>query len=82
MGNNPPVHEIRFGRIKACIWKNETQKGDRFSVTLSRLYKDGDEWKESSSFDRDDLPLVMKVSDQCHTWIFENGSTDRKEDAA
>ena len=80
MANKPPVHEIRFGRIKACIWKNETQNGDRYSVTLARLYKDGDDWKESSSFDRDDLPLVMKASDQCHSWIFENGSSNRKED--
>ena len=65
-----PVHEIRIGRIKATIWENETQNGTRHNVTVSRLYKDGDEWKDSASFGRDDLPLVAKVADQAHSYIF------------
>jgi hypothetical protein len=69
-----PVHEIRLGRIRAAIWENETQSGTRHNVTVTRLYKDGDEWKDSSSFGRDDLPLVAKVLDRCHSWIFEHGS--------
>ena len=67
-----PVHEVRLGRIRAAIWENETQKGTRHNVTVSRLYKDGDDWKDSSSFGRDDLPLVAKVCDQAHSWIFEH----------
>lgn len=66
-----PVHEIRLGRIRAAIWENGTQTGTRYNVTVSRLYKDGDDWKDSSSFGRDDLPLVAKVCDQAHSWIFE-----------
>src|SRR5690606_22683302 len=54
-----PVHEVRLGRIKAAVWENQTQNGTRHNVTLSRLYKDGDQWKDSASFGRDDLPLVM-----------------------
>jgi len=68
-----PIHEIRFGRIKAAIWENETQNGMMFNVTISRLYKDGNQWKDSSSFGRDDLPLVAKVVDMVHTWIFTQG---------
>ncbi len=73
-----PVHEVRLGRIKAAIWENETQNGARHNVTLTRIYKDGEKWKDSYSFGRDDLPLVAKVADQAHTWIFENsgGSTN------
>ena len=67
---NRPVHEIRFGRIRAAIWQNETENGPRHNVTITRLYKDGDDWKDSTSFGRDDLPLVAKVCDQAHTWIF------------
>ena len=58
-----PVHEIRFGRIKATIWANEGESGVRHSVQLRRLYKDGDDWKTTDSFDRDDLLLVAKVAD-------------------
>lgn len=78
-----PVHEVRFGRVKAAIWENETQNGAMYNVTLSRTYRDGDQWKDSASFSRDDLPLVVKVADLCHTWIFqhkpdENGSEPNK----
>ena len=65
-----PVQEIRLGRIRAAIWENQTQTGTRHNVTVSRLYKDGDQWKDSTSFGRDDLPLVAKVLDRCHDWIF------------
>lgn len=74
-----PVHEIRIGRIKATIWENDTQQGTRHNVSLSRIYKDGNQWKDSTSFGRDDLPLVQKVADKAHDWIYEhgvNGSTD------
>ncbi len=66
-----PIHEIRFGRIKATIWANESHDGIRHNVQIRRLYKDGDDWKSTDSFDRDDLLLVAKVADQAHTWIHE-----------
>ena len=66
-----PAHEIRLGRIKATIWENETDNGTRHNVTVSRLYKDGDQWKQTTSFGREDLPLVAKVVDLAHTWIYE-----------
>lgn len=69
---NKPVHEVRLGSIKAAIWANDTQNGTRHNVTFARLYKDGDSWKSSESFGRDDLPLVGKVADMAHSWIFEH----------
>ena len=65
-----PVHEVRVGRIRAAIWENETPNGVRHNVTISRLYKEGDTWKDTASFGRDDLPLVAKVTDLAHSWIF------------
>ncbi len=66
-----PIHEVRMGRIKAAIWENENEQAVHHNVTFSRLYKDGDEWKDSTSFGRDDLPLLAKVADLAHTWIYE-----------
>ncbi len=74
-----PVHEVRFGRIKAAIWENETQNGARHNVTVTRIYRDADEqWRDSTSFGRDDLLLVAKVVDRAHDWIYANtnGSTN------
>jgi hypothetical protein len=68
-----PVHEVRLGRIKAAIWANETDNGVRHNVTITRLYKEGEEWRTSTSFGREELPLVAKVADLAHTWIYQQG---------
>ena len=66
-----PVHEVRLGRIKAAIWENQAQGIVRHNVTIQRIYKDADDqWQTSESFGRDDLPLVAKVADLAHSWIF------------
>lgn len=70
-----PVHEVRLGRIKAAVWQNETENGVRHNVTISRLYRDGDKWKDTASFGRDDLPLVAKVADLAHSWIFAEAAS-------
>ena len=75
---NKPVEELRLGTIKAAIWQNESKNGTRYSVRITRLYKDEDEWKTSDSFGRDELPLVAKVADLAHTWIFR--ANQRSED--
>ena len=72
---NKPAHEVRLGRVKAAVWANAGESGVWFSVVFSRLYKEGDAWKRSDSFSRDDLPLVMKLADRVHTWIYEQQST-------
>lgn len=69
MNNAKPIHEVRLGSIKAAVWRNETTTGFRYNVTFSRLYKDGDQWKTTDSFGRDDLLLLRKVADQTHSWI-------------
>ena len=71
-----PVHEVRLGRIKAAVWENTTENGVRHNVTICRLYKDGTQWKDSASFGRDDLPLVIKVADQAHNWIFNQSGSE------
>ena len=71
-----------MGAIKAAIWKNDTQSGVRYNVTFSRLYKDGDEWKSTDSFGRDDLLVLAKVADHAHSWIFAQGQEEQGERAA
>jgi hypothetical protein len=66
-----PIHEIRAGLIKAYIWRKKTHSCIRHSVSVTRLYRNGDVWKESTRFGRDDIPLVRLVLDQTHTWIFQ-----------
>lgn len=68
-----------MGVVKAAIWKNDTENGVRFNVTLSRLYKDGEEWKSTDSFGRDDLLVLAKVADRAHSWIHDEASAEERE---
>ena len=70
MANQKPVDEIRIGRVKATIWRNGTDEQPRHNVTFSRLYKDGDQWKSTQSFGRNDLLVLAKVADLAHSRIF------------
>ena len=45
----------------------------RHAVTFQRVYKDGEAWKTTDSFNREDLPLLAKVADQAHTWTYQEG---------
>jgi hypothetical protein len=65
----PPVQEFRIGLLKAAIWANPTDDGVRYNVTFLRSYKDGEAWKTSNAFGRDDLLAVAKLADMAHSWI-------------
>jgi N6-adenosine-specific RNA methylase IME4 len=67
-----PAFELRRGLIKVRVWRKRTSSGLRHTVMVTRLYRNGDVWKESSRFGRDDIPLVRYVLDKAHTWIYAN----------
>jgi len=68
---NPPAHEIRLSGIRATIWRNDTENGPRFNTTFERSYRDGEEWKSSDSFGRDDLLTLGFVAQEALRWIME-----------
>jgi hypothetical protein len=71
-----PVHEIKLGCIQAAIWRNTmVGRAAWFNVSISRLYRDGEQWKTTSSMRRDDLPLVSKAAEMAYAWIWENGES-------
>ena len=55
MANLEPAHKIDLGAIKATISWNKCENGPSYSVTLTRHYKDGEDWKTTDSRGRDDL---------------------------
>jgi hypothetical protein len=64
--------------VRAAVWLNSSATSTWHSVTFGRLYKHTDDlWKTTDSFSRDDLPLVEKVSDLNHRWIYANGKQER-----
>ena len=53
-------------------------RGVPFTLSCcSRHHRDGNQWKDSASFGRDDLPQAIKVADKAHDWIFnQSGQSD------
>jgi hypothetical protein len=75
-----PVKTFRLGRIKAAVWENEADRKKFYNVTFSRTYvDDAKNYHDADSFGRDDLPLVAKLADQAHTFIFERLSELKSE---
>jgi hypothetical protein len=71
-GTKLPVKTLRLGRIKAAVWENEADRKKFYNVTFARTYvDDAKQYHDTDSFGRDDLPLVAKLADQAHTFIFE-----------
>jgi len=72
-----PAQTIRYGRLKAAIWRQESDKGSWYSVTFARAYRDQDgNWQSSGSFGRDDLLVLAKIADQAHSWIHRQLALD------
>ena len=69
-----PVFELRRGLIKVRVWRKLTKTSLRHTVTVTRLYRNGDVWKESTRYGRDDIPLVRLVLDEAHTWIYQQST--------
>ena len=68
------------GRIKAAIWENEADQKKFYNVTFARVYTgDDNQPHDADNFGRDDLPLVAKLADRAHTYIFERLAGARAE---
>lgn len=75
--NNQPVHRIRLSTISAAIFANENGEGRvYYNAQFDRSYKDGEEWKHTRSFGRDDLLNLAKVADLAHSWIHQQSQAN------
>jgi hypothetical protein len=54
----PPEYSLGIARKEQSPLALSDPKGPFYNVTVSRSYKEGDSWKSSDSFGRDDL-LVL-----------------------
>jgi integrase len=59
---NRPIDKIRIGNVTASIWRNPSEKGDFYTTTFERSYKDETgALKNSQSFPRGDLLELAKI---------------------
>ena len=65
---NKPWKVLRSSGVSASIFENsvKTKDGDvtYFKVSLTRTYRDGEEWKSTTSLSREDLPIAALLLQQ------------------
>ena len=69
--NKKPTHTLRCGNIKATIWQNVSEKGQFFSTTFSRPFKEdlSGAWRNGTSFGLNDLEALVTVAHEAKEWI-------------
>jgi len=71
--NKNPVRVIHCGAVKASIWSNARVLDDAvvelYSVRIDKSYKDGQQWKNTVTFNAEDLPKVAMVANEAYKFI-------------
>ncbi len=73
---NNPVHEIRRGLIVVRIWNKRSRKSHCYSTSIIRLFRNGADWKESSRFGPEDIPVMRLALDAAFVWMLANQEPD------
>ncbi len=80
-----PVKVIRLRGVSASIFANHAKSDGRditfHKVSIQRSYKDGEEWKQTTSLGRDDLPVVNLVLKRAWEFILDTEASRGKEEA-
>jgi len=68
--------EFKQGLIEAKVSVRQTKGEFRYTLTIVRLYRNGDQWKESTRFGRDDIPVMRLVLDEAYGWILTQQASE------
>ena len=80
MAKNEPAHKFRIGRISVVIWRNRSEQGSVWYRTeITRSWKNGDEWQESTSYNLEDLLVVSHAAMLAGSWIWDQKVAQRQD---
>ena len=78
--SNTPIKTIRLRGISAFIFENRTDRGTPFyKVVLVRTYKDGDQFKSTPTYSRDDIPILVHLANQAWDFVLLKERENRAE---
>jgi len=72
-----PAHEIRRGLIVVRIWNKPSRKSHGYTTSIVRMFRNGADWKESSRFGPEDIPVVRLALDAAFVWMLANQESDK-----
>jgi hypothetical protein len=76
---NKPALKLRDGRLNLTVWKNTTEDDKSyFSIVLVRTYKSGEDWKESTSLNPEDLLPASRLLSEAYGRILKLRREDQQ----
>lgn len=71
MSSKKPVQTYRIGAVSVSIFENQSDGRTFHTVSLQRSYRDGDEWKHSTTLTLSDMPSAIRVLKLARNFIEE-----------
>jgi hypothetical protein len=79
-GANSPMWKKALKGIHAAVFVNESENGSFPKATIHRVYKDGEEFKTTTSFSTQDMAVVHLLAGQAFEVMAEMESKFKKEE--
>ena len=81
--SNKPIRVFRLRGVKAAIFENHATGNVFFKVALQKIYRERDleEWRTTTSFGRDDLPIARLVLQRAWEFILATEASRANSDA-
>lgn len=77
--NNKPLKTIRDGNLKATIWRNAGEKGDFYTVRLTRTWQDeAGAYHDGDTFSGAELLRIARLADQAYGEVADQRAMDRQ----
>lgn len=69
--SNKPVAVFKARCVKVAVFANPAEKGMFYKTSVQRIYKDGEDWKTTTSLGRDDLPVAQLLLGKAFDFILQ-----------
>jgi hypothetical protein len=67
-----PEYTAKVGNVEVAVWKNHGNTGDFYTASSPTIrYKDGDQWKDGSSYGQLDLLALAEAAREASAKIRE-----------
>ena len=78
---NKPVQVYRARGVKISVFENRAGDNVFYKTAIQRIYREGEEWKTTTSLSRDDLPIAQHLLQKAWEFILETEARRNKPEA-
>jgi hypothetical protein len=81
-----PIQKFRAGQLSCALWENEINVNGQtrtvLKASIARRYKDANgDWKSSTSFSRNEIPLAIYCLEQAFEAIIQHNGEQESQEA-